>query len=140
MKTAASLLVLTVMLSGCAATSSESTVDVPSVIARADAQADRLAAMANTAEPSSSMPATAEAARAFVAQAEKELGEFSLISAKAQWVNATYLTDDTDALAAHFGTIGTEMGVKFASQAARFNDTPGLDYDTRRMSSFLRVS
>ena len=53
-------------------------------------------------------------------------------------MNSTYLTDDTDALAAHFGTIGTEMGVKFASGAARFNDVAGLDYDTRRKLDILR--
>lgn len=87
---------------------------------------------------SSSATPTAADAVAFVAQAEKELGDFSLIAGKAQWVNATYITDDTDALAAHFGTIGTEMGVKFASQAARFNDVAGLDYDTRRKLDILR--
>ncbi len=50
---------------------------------------------------------TPERAREFVARAEKELGEFTVINARAQWVNATYITEDTDALATHFGTIGT---------------------------------
>ena len=55
------------------------------------------------------------------------------------WVNATYITQDTDALAAHFGTIGTEMGVRLASEAARYQNVPGLSYDTRRKLDILRT-
>ena len=91
------------------------------------------------AEPAAqAAPATAEEARAFVARAEKELAEFSVLSSRAQWVNATYITEDTDALASHFGTIGTEMGVRFANEAARFTNVQGLDPDTRRKLDFLR--
>ena len=50
-----------------------------------------------------------------------------VINSRAQWVNATYITQDTDALAAHFGTIGTEMGVRFANEAARYQNVPGLE-------------
>ena len=45
-------------------------------------------------------PATVAQADAFVAAAEKELAEFSVRNAQAQWVNSTYITEDTDALAA----------------------------------------
>jgi peptidyl-dipeptidase A len=55
---------------------------------------------------------TAEGAREFVTAAEKDLGDLSLIGARAAWVNATYITDDTDALNTYFGTIATEKGVK----------------------------
>ena len=68
---------------------------------------------------------TLEEAHAFVAEAEKELSEFAVINSRAQWVNATYITDDTDALAAHFGTIGTEMSVRFANEAAAMPSVPG---------------
>jgi peptidyl-dipeptidase A len=61
-----------------------------------------------------------------------------VLNSRAQWVNSTYITDDTDALAAHFGTIGTEMSVRFANEAARYADVPGLDYDTRRKLDILR--
>ena len=64
--------------------------------------------------------------------------EFSVIASRAQWVNATYITQDTDALAAHFGTIGTEMGVRFANEAARYANVPNLSYDTRRKLNMLR--
>jgi peptidyl-dipeptidase A len=84
-------------------------------------------------------PSVAEAeADAFVARAEHELGEYSVINNRAQWVNATYITDDTDALAAYFGTIGTEMGVRYAGEAARYVNVPGLSPDTRRKLNLLR--
>ncbi len=83
---------------------------------------------------------TAAEADAFVARAEKELADFSNISQRASWVNSTYITEDTDALAAHFGTIGTEMSVRFANEAARFKDVEGLSYDTRRKLDILRGS
>ena len=81
---------------------------------------------------------TAADADAFVAAAEKELAEFSVVNSRAQWVNSTYITDDTDALAAHFGTIGTEMSVRLANEAARFNTVRGLSYDTKRKLDILR--
>ena len=81
---------------------------------------------------------TAAEADAFVARAEKELAEFSVIGGRAQWVNATYITDDTDALAAHFGTIGTEMSVRLAGEAARYASAKGLSYDTKRKLDILR--
>jgi peptidyl-dipeptidase A len=89
-------------------------------------------------EPASSARPTAAEADAFVARAERELAEFSVISSRAQWVNATYITPDTDALASHFGTIGTEMGVRFANEAARYANVEGLSYDTRRKLNILR--
>jgi peptidyl-dipeptidase A len=88
--------------------------------------------------PASAAPATVAQADAFVARAEKELADFSITNARAQWVNNTYITDDTDALAAHFGTIGTEMSVRLANEAARYANVKGLGYDTRRKLDILR--
>ena len=56
-------------------------------------------APAATAAPA---PSVAEA-DAFVARAEKELADFSTPAQQAAWINATYITDDTDAIAAKFG-------------------------------------
>ena len=81
---------------------------------------------------------TAAEAQAFVERAERELAEFAILNARAQWINSTYITQDTDALAAHFGTIGTEMGVRLATQAARFQNVAGLSADTRRKLNILR--
>ena len=83
-------------------------------------------------------PLTPDGARAFVAAAEKDLLDYGTISQQAAWVNATYINDDTDALNAYFGTIGTEKGVKYATQAARYAAIPGLDFDTSRKLNLLR--
>lgn len=80
----------------------------------------------------------AAAAMAFVAQAEKELGDFSVLAGRAEWINSTYLTDDTDALAAEFGARRTELSVRFAKGAAKFDGVKGLSFDVRRKLDFLK--
>jgi len=77
-------------------------------------------------------------ADAFIAQAEKELAAHSLLSSRAEWINSTYLTDDTDALAAEFGARGTELSVRLAKGAAKFDGVKGLSFDTRRKLDFLK--
>src|SRR5688572_18712074 len=78
---------------------------------------DAAAASASAPAQENAAAPTAADAEAFIARAERELGEFAVVNSRAQWINATYITQDTDALAAHFGTIGTEMGVRFATEA-----------------------
>jgi peptidyl-dipeptidase A len=77
-------------------------------------------------------------ADAFVANAEKELGDFTVYNSQVQWINNTYITDDTDAVAARVGAEGTEMSVKFATQAAKYVNVAGLSYDTKRKLDILR--
>ena len=81
---------------------------------------------------------TAEGARQFIATVEKDLFDLSVIGGRAAWVNSTYLNDDTDALAAYFGTIGTEKGVQYAKEAAEWAKVPGLEFDTARKLNILR--
>jgi peptidyl-dipeptidase A len=81
---------------------------------------------------------TAADADAFVAKAEKESFDFSVYNAQVQWINNTYITDDTDAVAARVGTIGTELGVKYATESAKYAKVPGLSYDTKRKLDILR--
>ena len=122
MKLAASVSILALALAGCAATS----VSDPS-----------MASAAAPAEAESSAR-TPDGARAFVATVEKDLLDLSNISQRAAWVNSTFITDDTDALAAYFGTIGTEKGVAYAKEAAEWARVPGLDPDTARKLNILR--
>src|SRR3546814_1618514 len=77
-------------------------------------------------------------ADAFVAAAEKELFDFSVFNARVQWINNTYITEDSDAVAARVGAEGTEMSVRLAKEAARFDKTPGLSFDTRRKLGILK--
>ena len=88
--------------------------------------------------PAAAPAPTAKDADAFVAAVEKEYADFSLFSAQTQWINATYITDDTDAVASRVGAQGTEMGVRFAKGAAKFDGVEGLGYDTRRKLDFLK--
>ncbi|WP_339706011.1 M2 family metallopeptidase [uncultured Sphingosinicella sp.] len=81
---------------------------------------------------------TAADADAFVAKAEKDLEELGIFAARAAWVNATYITDDTDILAARTGAAFTEAGVRYASEAAKYAALPGLSYDTKRKLDMLR--
>jgi peptidyl-dipeptidase A len=93
-------------------------------------------ALAQTATPTAA-PTAAEA-DAFVAAAEKEAFDFSVFGSQVAWVNNTYITDDTDALNARVGAEGTEMGVRYAKGAARFNTVQGLSYDAKRKLDILR--
>ncbi len=81
---------------------------------------------------------TAAAADAFIADAEKQLADFSIDANRTQWINATYITDDTDALAAKSNAEGTELSVKLALEAAQFQKAAGLSADTRRKLDLLR--
>ncbi|WP_426258576.1 M2 family metallopeptidase [Sphingomonas sp. DC1600-2] len=102
-----------------------------------------LAAAPAFASPAPALAAAAAAptaadADAFVARAEKELAEFSTPAQQAAWINATYITDDTDAIAAKFGAEGTEMQVRLALEAAKYAGVPGLSFDTKRKIDLLR--
>lgn len=116
MKSAISLLALAICLSACATATTDRQESASSV----------------APQPS------ADDARTFVAKAEKDLADFAVINNRAQWVNSTYITDDTDALAAYFGTIGTEKQVQYANDAALYASATGLDYDTKRKLDMLR--
>jgi peptidyl-dipeptidase A len=83
---------------------------------------------------------TAAEADAFLARAEQELTDLSVLQSRAGWVNGTYITDDTDVLAAYFGSRHTEMAVRFALEAARFRDVGGLSEHARRKLDLLRSS
>ena len=89
-------------------------------------------ALAQTAAP------TAAQADAFVADAEKQLADISVPVNQANWVNATFITDDTDALAAKANAQATELAVKLAGEAARYASVPGLSFDTKRKIDLLR--
>jgi peptidyl-dipeptidase A len=81
---------------------------------------------------------TVAEADAFVAKAEKELADFSIYNSQVQWINNTYITEDTDAVAARVGAQGTEMSVAFATEAAKYAGLSGLSYDTKRKLDMLR--
>jgi len=83
-------------------------------------------------------PQTAEGAAQFVAAAEKDLFEYTVEASQVNWVNATNITEDTDAMAARINAVGTEKTVKYALEAAKYAALPGLDPDVKRKLDIMR--
>src|SRR5690606_36930671 len=83
-------------------------------------------------------PMTPQGAADFIAAVEKDLFDFSVEYARISWVNATYIIDDTDALAARYGSIGTEKSVEYALEAAKYAQVSGLDPVVARKLDILR--
>lgn len=99
------------------------------------------AARAQSAAPPAAPTATPTATDAarFVADAERQMFDYSVRAGRVAWVNATHITDDTDAMAAAVGAEGTEMAVRFALEAARYQQAPGLDPAVARKLDMLRA-
>ena len=87
----------------------------------------------------SASAATPDAARAFVADAERDLAAMSEREARIGWVYSTYINYDTEWLAQWADSQGTQARVRLASEAARYADTP-LDPETRRKIDLLRLA
>ncbi|TSB04447.1 M2 family metallopeptidase [Sphingorhabdus contaminans] len=94
-------------------------------------------ASAQSADVATTAPSIAEA-EAFLARAEKDLFDFSVEGGRVAWVNSTYITDDTDALAAKYGEIGTEKSVQYALEAAKYQNVSGLSSEAKRKLDILR--
>ncbi|HEX7874884.1 MAG TPA: M2 family metallopeptidase [Sphingobium sp.] len=97
------------------------------------------ASLAPEAAMAQSKAATAADVAKFVADAEKELFDYTVEASRVQWINSTYITEDTDALAAQSGAKGTELSVRFALEAAKYQDVPGLTPQMQRKLTILRT-
>jgi peptidyl-dipeptidase A len=93
---------------------------------------------ASTAARTSGAPTAAEAER-FVADAERQLLEYSNRAQRIAWVYETYITPDTEAMTAAAGADGTELAVRLALEAARYATVPGLPAETARKLNMLRT-
>ena len=81
-------------------------------------------------------PTPAEA-KAFITKAEADLAKANTYAAKAAWVRATYITEDTQWLEAKAGAEQNEMATRLAKQAARYNAVK-VDAVTRRKLDLLK--
>ncbi|AJP71937.1 M2 family metallopeptidase [Sphingomonas hengshuiensis] len=97
-----------------------------------------VAAHAQTAPTPAEAAPTAADAQAFLDRVQQEYTAFNLVASRVAWINATYITDDTDALASDYGARGTEMAVRFAIDAARFQKAKGLSAEQQRQLTMLR--
>ncbi|PKP90616.1 MAG: peptidyl-dipeptidase [Alphaproteobacteria bacterium HGW-Alphaproteobacteria-16] len=82
--------------------------------------------------------ATPADADAFLKRATDEYKAFSLDAARIAWLYATYINDDTAALVSKSQAEGTEMSVRFALEAAKYDKVKGLSPDTKRQLDILR--
>lgn len=89
------------------------------------------------AEPPSGEPSVEEAVT-FVAEAEDRLATLGQHSERMAWVQANFITRDTEQLAAKASEHFTAAQVEIGTQAARYIGLEGLDYDTGRKLNMLR--
>jgi peptidyl-dipeptidase A len=80
---------------------------------------------------------TAADAKAFVDKAEADLNTATIYAGHAGWVQATYINEDTNFLAAKAQSEGTELGVRLAKEAKAY-DGLALDPVTRRKLDLIK--
>src|ERR1035437_1883207 len=97
--------------------------------------AGTFAAMAFAADPK----ATPEGARKFIDDAEQKLLLLGVDAGRADWIKSTYITDDTEAIAAKLDEKAIAATVAYAKQATRF-DGLKLDAETARKLKLLKLS
>jgi peptidyl-dipeptidase A len=90
------------------------------------------------AEPSANAEPTVADAEEFIGRVEDWMRDFGEYSARIDWVNATYITHDTDWLSSRVAAEGVEKGVEFANEAKRFNDLE-LPADMRRKIELIKL-
>ncbi len=83
--------------------------------------------------------ATPEEARKFIDDAEQKLLALGVDAGRADWIQATYITDDTEAVSAKIDERAIAATVDYAKQATRF-DGLQLDPVTDRKLKLLKLS
>src|ERR1700694_2133794 len=86
-----------------------------------------------------SKPPTVAEARKFLEEAEARLSALSVDTSRAAWVQATFITDDTEILAAQANERQIAATAAFAKQAARF-DRAKLPEELTRKMKLLKVN
>ncbi len=98
-----------------------------------------LATTGLTAQAATKSAPTPAEAKAFITKAEADLAKANTYAAKAAWVRATYITEDTQWLEAKAGAEQNDMATRLAKQAARYNSVK-VDAVTRRKLDLLKRS
>ena len=78
-------------------------------------------------------PATVADAASFVSMVESEYEVFGEYSARVSWIQANFITYDSNWLMTKVSAEGTELGVRFANGAKRFDGLELLPDLTRKM-------
>ncbi|KUO56308.1 MAG: peptidyl-dipeptidase [Sphingomonadales bacterium BRH_c3] len=109
-----------------------------SLAACTSVQAEEVASTTAAPATAETYPMTPEGAAAWIDMVEKDLFGFGIDNAQVSWINATYITHDSDALAAKYGAIATEKSVAYANEAAKYATVAGLDPVVARKLDILR--
>ena len=96
---------------------------------------ETLTAAANAGQENG--PPTLQEAKEFLEQAEKDIVELRNYASKVYWVQANFITQDTNALAARAGAQAAKLSTRLANEAKRFNDL-SLPGDMRRKMDGLK--
>lgn len=94
----------------------------------------------STSASSASHEDTAADADRFIQDAEKRLLDLNVKSARADWVKSTFITDDTETLAAEANEDLIAATTELAEQAQRFEKVAGLSAETKRKILLLKLS
>lgn len=98
-----------------------------------------LLALCSPAVVSAAAARSAAEAKAFLDDAERQLLALGVESSRADWVKSTYITDDTEILAARADERLINVNVAFAKRAAQFNGV-ALPEDMARKIKLLRLA
>ena len=82
---------------------------------------------------------TADEAKSFIDGAEQKLNSLAIDSNRADWIKSTYITDDSEAVAAKLDQRTIDAQVDYAKQSTRF-DGLTLDPVTARKIKLLKTS
>lgn len=98
-------------------------------------------AAAQSATPSTPAPAAPAPASApdWVKSAEKELYDATIRSGRNEWIYETYITDDTEALAAESNASFNSLQVLQAKQAADYAKAGGISPELARKLTIMRT-
>jgi peptidyl-dipeptidase A len=102
------------------------------------AAAGRAAVPEKAAAPARGKPPTAAEAKAFVDEAEAKLLSLAVDASRNAWVQSTYITHDTEILAAKSNERLIAAGVEYAKKAPRF-DGVKLSDETARKLNLLKL-
>ena len=84
-------------------------------------------------------PPTPQQARKFIGDAEQKLLVLNVDASRADWIKSTYITDDTEAVAAKVDQRAIDATVDYAKKSTRFAGLK-LDPETARKIGLLKLS
>ena len=129
---------LFITLAACSTTTvSTAPATAPATEMPAQTESQQPMTATEIAPPAQAAP-TAEEAAQFVTEAEAAFANLNVDQQRAAWVQSTFITYDTQIIAARENERLINTGVDLAKKAARF-DNIELPYDTRRKLNLIKL-